>query len=287
MLNYVRRSFPRLVGSLRNVVKDFPLHDHEPCKRERCLIDDLSDAELSDAELKELNRLLPWKCFTTDNLGRRFGNPAWAGKRTVPENIPDPRIQLMHDYFDLSDKVVLEVGCFEGVHTIGIGDFAKAVIAIDARIENVVKTIVRCAAYGRHPSVSLYNIETQPPDVTRLNADVMHHMGVLYHLKNPVEHLLSVGSYIRTGITLDTHYCSPDQAGSTYEHGERRYRYKKFRESGHRDPFSGVYDHAKWLLLDDIVGLLAESGFADCRIVETRAERFGPRVLLFARRETG
>jgi tRNA (mo5U34)-methyltransferase len=190
----------------------------------------------------------------------------------------------MHDYFDLSDKRVLEVGCFEGVHTIGLGDFAREVCAVDARMENVVKTIVRCAIYGRHPSVFMYDLETQTPDVKRLEADLVHHVGVLYHLKNPVAHLLSIGSYIRTGIMLDSHYCYPDQADSTYEHDGRHYRYMRYRESGRQDPFSGVHDHAKWLLLEDIIGLLAQSGFIDCLIVETRQEQNGPRVLLFARR---
>lgn len=279
MLSLVRRLITQLQAPARKPLKDFPLHGFEPCRRQPCLIDDLSDGELV-----ELNALLPWKCFTTDNHGRRFGNPAWAGKRTAPETMPDRRIRLMHERFDLSNKKVLEVGCFEGAHTIGIGDFAKEVVAVDSRVENVTKTIVRCAAYGRHPLVTLRDIDRGPFEGGQFEADVMHHVGVLYHLKDPVTHLLSLGSYVGAGIMLDTHYSEDENADSVYEVRGRRYRYWRYREWGHSDPFSGMYDHSKWLRLEDIQSLLRQAGFVRCEVVERRAEPGGPRVLLLAER---
>src|SRR3954447_10521375 len=68
---------------------------------------------LGTEDLARLNGLLPWRSFTVDSEGRPFGNVAWRGKRVRPERIPDPRIELFHGHFDLSDKHVLEVGCFE------------------------------------------------------------------------------------------------------------------------------------------------------------------------------
>src|SRR3712207_89997 len=50
---------------------------------------------LSDADLQELNAMLDWKSFVADRHGRRFGNIAWAGKRTDPQAIPDARIVLL------------------------------------------------------------------------------------------------------------------------------------------------------------------------------------------------
>ncbi|MGH8603524.1 MAG: hypothetical protein ACREXR_12355, partial [Gammaproteobacteria bacterium] len=47
---------------------------------------------LSDENLQALNALLPWKCFTVDSKGRRFGDRAWPGKRETPQPVPDPRI---------------------------------------------------------------------------------------------------------------------------------------------------------------------------------------------------
>ena len=75
---------------------------------------------LSDDDLAVVNDLLPWQCFTVDARGRRLGTRAWAGKREEPQALPDPRITLMGDRWPLAGRTVLEVGCFEGVHTIGL-----------------------------------------------------------------------------------------------------------------------------------------------------------------------
>lgn len=239
---------------------------------------------LSDDDVNALNRLLPWHCFTVDSKGRRFGDAAWEGKRCNSQIIPDPRIVLMNKEFDLSNKRVLEIGCFEGVHTIGLLHFAGKVMAIDSRIENVVKTIVRCAFFGYSPTVFKCDIEDALVDYSALSADVMHHVGVLYHLKSPVQHLRSLKSYIRDGIMLDTHYALEHEADMVHEVDGAEYRYKKYQESGYADPFSGMYDHAKWLRLEDIIQILKDSGFSNINVLETRQERNGPRVLLTARR---
>jgi hypothetical protein len=237
---------------------------------------------LTDDDLRELNSLLRWQCFTADSRGRRFGDAAWKGKRCEPQAIPDRRVALMHEKLNLSNKHVLEVGCFEGVHTIGLGLYAGRVTAIDSRIENVVKTIVRCAFFDHHPTVFKCNLE-EVTDFEPLRADLLHHVGVLYHLKDPVKHLLDLGQYIKEGIMLDTHYCLDSEATDSYEAGGKVYRYKRYQEGGKKEVFSGMYDHAKWLRLDDIKELLSKSGFSEIRLLETRQERNGPRVLLIAK----
>ena len=63
-------------------------------------------------DLALVNRLLPWQCFTTDGLGRRVGDRAWAGKREEPQPIPDRRIGLMDARWSLRGRSVLELGCF-------------------------------------------------------------------------------------------------------------------------------------------------------------------------------
>ena len=239
---------------------------------------------LSDTDLQELNNLLSWNCFTVDINGRRFGNAAWLGKRNEPQAVPDRRILLMNERFKLADKHILEVGCFEGVHTVGLCRFAQKVTAVDTRIENVVKTIVRCAFYDVHPQVFKWNIEQAEGRPESLTADIAHHVGVLYHLKNPVHHLSTLGQFVRKAVMLDTHYALDHEATETSEINGKAYRYKRFLESGHSDTFSGEYDHSKWLRLDDIVGTLRCSGFDEVEIVETRSERNGPRVLMFAER---
>jgi 2-polyprenyl-3-methyl-5-hydroxy-6-metoxy-1,4-benzoquinol methylase len=125
----------------------------------------------------------------TDSAGRRFGNAAWAGKRNTPQQIPDPRIVHLDTLFDLSTKSVLEVGCFEGVHTIALAQRAAQVHAIDSRVENVVKTLVRTNLFGHHPVVWLCDLKKAEHLARLPKVDVMHHVGVLYHLKDPVQQL--------------------------------------------------------------------------------------------------
>ena len=240
---------------------------------------------LDDADLETLNELLPWHCFTVDRRGRPLGRPAWSGKRDAPEPIPDRRVGLFDTRFGLRDRHVLEVGCFEGIHTIALCDRAGRVTAVDGRIENVVKTIVRCSMFGRHPTVLTCDLER--PEAARqwLEADLCHHVGVLYHLSDPVRHLRQLGTWIGRGLMLDTHYSEPESAEDSYEVDGERFRFKRFGER-RADPFSGMESHAKWLTLDDITGVLRASGFDAVEIVERREERNGPRVLLFAEKTT-
>jgi len=242
---------------------------------------------LSDEDLLKLNELLDWQCFTADSHGRRFGSAAWQGKRAEPQVIPDRRIVLLNEHFNLSDKHVLEIGCFEGIHTIGLAQYASRVTAVDARIENVVKTIVRCAFFGCTPRVLKCDVEVEPLPIEWLSSDVLHHVGVLYHLKDPVKHLLKLGQFIRIGLMLDTHYALDHEAVEGFELNGKTYRYKRFQESGDADPFSGVYDHAKWLRLDDVIATLKHAGFSEVNVIETRVERNGPRALIMAARPEG
>jgi tRNA (mo5U34)-methyltransferase len=245
-------------------------------------VSELTD-RLSDDDLHRLNDLLPWRCFTVDAQGRPLGGTAWRGKRDRPEQIPDRRIELFHERFDLSDKHVLEVGCFEGIHTIALCRLAERVTAVDARVENVAKTIVRCAFFDVKPRVAVCDVETAEEDEL-LHANLCHHLGVLYHLDDPVTHLRRLGTWISRGVMLDTHYAADKDATEEYTVGGERFRFRRYREGGRRDVFSGVRPSSKWLRLDDIEALLRSAGFGTVEIVEKRDERNGPRVLLFAER---
>jgi len=223
-------------------------------------------------------------CFTADSRGRRFGDMAWASKRDVPQRIPDERIVELDRLFGLGTKSVLEVGCFEGVHTIALAQLCPNVHAIDSRVENVVKTIVRTNFFGQKPTVTVCDLENEA-DFARLpNVDVLHHVGVLYHIKDPVAHLLRLGSIVRDGLLLDTHYATEDMTNAELERNGRKFRYFKYAEGGRDEVFSGMYDHAKWLLLADIRIILYDMGFTDIRIHKDEIQRNGPRVTLFAGR---
>jgi 2-polyprenyl-3-methyl-5-hydroxy-6-metoxy-1,4-benzoquinol methylase len=239
---------------------------------------------LTDDDLERLNELLPWRCFTVDRDGRPFGGAAWRGKRVAPEVIPDRRIALLHERFDLSNKHVLEIGCFEGIHTIALCRLADRVTAIDARVENVVKTVVRCAFFDERPRVFVHDVEGEEADDDLMRSDVCHHVGVLYHLEDPITHLRHLGRWISRGLMLDTHYAREEDATDEYQVDGERFRFRTYKELGRGDVFSGMRPVSKWIRLDDIEGVLRDGGFDRVEIVETREERNGPRALLFAER---
>jgi 2-polyprenyl-3-methyl-5-hydroxy-6-metoxy-1,4-benzoquinol methylase len=239
---------------------------------------------LADADLHRLNELLPWRCFIVDSHGRPFGGVAWRGKRVTPEPIPDRRIRLFHERFDLSDKQVLEIGCFEGIHTVSLCRRAAGVTAVDARVENVVKTVVRCAFFDERPRVVTFDVEGGEDGDELLHADLCHHVGVLYHLEDPVTHIRRLGTWISQGLMVDTHYARDADAKDEYAVGGERFRFRRYKEIGRGDVFSGMRPTSKWLRLDDIADLLRSAGFQTVDIVEMREERNGPRVLLFAER---
>lgn len=284
MLHALRNMLTRVTSAigrrLPRLTQPAPLLGYTEHRHEILHVDPLSDEDLA-----RLNELLPWKAFTVDRHGRRFGGVAWRGKRDRPQPVPDRRALLLNERFGLADKHVLEFGCFEGIHTVGLMRLAAQVTAVDGRIENVAKTIVRTALYGYHPRVFVHDVEQVPASYAMLQADVLHHVGVLYHLRDPVRHLQEIGRYVRSGVMLDTHYALDEEARQVYEVDGREFRYKQFQEQGRADVFSGLGASSKWLPLDVITALLRQTGFGEIDIVETRQERNGPRVLLIASRQ--
>lgn len=258
---------------------DLPLHGWGNAEVATPLLDALTDLELA-----ELNAILPWNCFTTDGAGRRFGAAARAGKRDEPQPLPDPRIVALNARFPLSQASVLEIGCFEGVHTAALCGFARQVTAVDGRVENVVKTIVRTAMLGLDPHVFVCDVE-DPAHAARLpEADAVHHVGVLYHLKDPAAHLAEIARRTRRVLMLDTHVARPEEATSTLTSDGKTFRCRRYQEFGRADVFSGMYAYSMWLLPEDIEAILKQAGLPSVTVVERRDERNGARVLLYASR---
>lgn len=240
---------------------------------------------LSDERLEELNAVLPWHAFVVDSNGRRFGNQASAMKRNKPGSLPDPRIQMLNGYVPLAGKSVLEIGCFEGIHTTALAQFGADVWGCDARIVNIAKSAVRCAFFQVQARFFVWDAEEPLPADQQRNWDVLHHVGVLYHLLNPVGHLQDIAPRIGSAIMLDTHVAEEGMALQDGETGGFGYRYQERREGGYECVFSGTKPVARWLHLDDLTALLRQQGFGRIRELALRAERNGPRVHIIAQRD--
>ena len=235
---------------------------------------------ISNEQLSDFNLLLPWSAVTPDEDGRNVGRP-WANhKRSTVSPLPEKRHRLFDAVLPLAGRHVLEVGCFEGIHTLSLIDFGARVTAVDARMENILKTLCRLWIYGRTADVVLWNLELAAPATAPDAWDVLHHIGVLYHLTDPVGHLNTLLARTREAVLLDTHIAQ-DVASTdgVYASGERYFTFSERPTSG---PFAGMEDHAKWLVLEDLVELLRRNGFGRVEVVNDRQERNGRRICLFA-----
>ena len=240
--------------------------------------------QIPDDEVLRLNELLPWASFNVDLDGRIIGKPYSADKRHDPQVIPDRRIQELDKRIGLKGKTVLEAGCFEGHHTTALCDYGAEVYAFDGRVENVIKTLSRCALFGFFPKVFYWDLEEAGPEFLPQNFDVFHHIGVLYHLSDTLAHLQKTLKSVSGVLLLDTHVAGKAETLEIAECDGFEYKYSSFKESGREPPFAGLTPYAKWIALSDLTRFIERQGFSRVQVTEFREERNGDRVLITAMR---
>jgi hypothetical protein len=235
---------------------------------------------LSDKQLSDFQEVLPWSTAMRLPDGRVLGNP---GKRGTVSELHDFRVNLLAERFGEGRISVLELGSHEGIHTVRLARIAREVVAIEVRPQNVVCALARLFVHDVHNArLLLGDVRELTPDIGRF--DVLFHVGVLYHLDNPVEHLHRVAPLAET-LLLDTHYGVPGGRLPRFDVEWEGARYEAYRydEGGWRDPFSGVASTSAWLGKDALLEALRDTGFVDIEIVDDRSERNGERLTLLAR----
>jgi len=238
------------------------------------------NVDLTAELVEEANKAFDWHAATELPNGLMLGR-MFEHKRSRPQTIPDKRIVSLNSLIGLRDKSVLEIGCFEGIHTIGLRTFTDNVTAIDLRPANVFKALARLSLHGADAKVFVADCEKLDASFGRF--DVVFHFGVLYHLMQPVEHLHAVG---RLGDTLylDTHVAVADAEMTRETINGREYAYTLANEGGWADPFSGKDASSKHLALESLQAAISSAGFTAQRLLNYRLERNGPRVLIIASR---
>jgi len=234
----------------------------------------------TDEQLAEFQAAHPWKTARPLPDGRVVGE----GKGQHVQVPKDARVELVRERLGEGLRV-LEIGACEGQHTVLLAKFCKEVCALEIRPRNVVGALIRQLLWG------VRNVQNLVMDARELDPelgefDLVFHAGVLYHLSNPVEHLLSVGRFGKA-LLLDTHYATADltkmKAASVAWQG-KTYATRQFNESGWADAFSGVESQSHWLYKDDLLQLVRDAGFAEIEVYRDVVERNGPRIGLLARR---
>lgn len=178
-----------------------------------------------------------------------------GGHVEFPET--DHRLRYLLENFPCEKLSAIEFGCWHGWHTVQLARRFAHVSAIDVRPENIAKTLLRLHLLG------IKNVDVILGDVEDLHfkADVLVHVGVLYHLFNPVAHLHRVLPNCNI-LCLDTHINRPNLKRSVEVYNGVAYHGGVYNEHGWADPLSGVQETSFWLDEAELKRVLFDLGFA-------------------------
>ena len=160
-----------------------------------------SPAELTEDALSRLEAQLksfrPWRKGPYQLFGISIDSEwrsDWKWNRLAPHIAP------------LAQRLVLDVGCGNGYHCWRmLGAKAKMVIGIDPLLLNVMQFNIVRKLYGEAPVYVLpFSIEDLPARLQLF--DSVFSMGVLYHRRSPIDHLLQLKALLRKGgeLVLET-----------------------------------------------------------------------------------
>jgi len=210
-------------------------------------VDEISGVE-REALARQLQCLHPW----------RKGPYRLFGVTVDTEWRSDLKWERLKDVISpLSRRLVLDVGCGNGYHCwrmLGAG--AKAVIGIDPLLLNVVQFLFIKKQFGTAPLYVLPLAMQAIPSELKM-FDTVFSMGVLYHRRSPLDHLLELKSSLRPGGELVLETLVVDGDANTVLLPENRYA--KMRNV--------------WFLpsTDALMGWLKRLGFTSIRLVDTTA----------------
>jgi tRNA (mo5U34)-methyltransferase len=206
---------------------------------------------------------------------------------------PDKGVEKLNKLLPLDGMSVLEMGCFEGHHTVSLVMHAADVWAIDGRIENVIKTLVRVwgAGYEKRATVNCIDLEkgSLQEQIRALGRDdgfdLIHHRGVLYHLSDPVNHINECSMVCKKHLYLHTQIATDEMAKDESTLNKKSYQVYRYKEPESAfSPFAGITQNALWLTKSSLLDLLKDVGFNKVSVISEVQERNGPRIELLCSR---
>ena len=205
---------------------------------------DLSSKQHTDL-LEQLKHFHPWRKGPYDIFGTQI-ETEWHS---------DWKWDRLKDHISpLKNRLVLDVGCGNGYHCWRmLGDEARMVVGVDPLLLNVMQFHVIRRLIGEKPIYVLpIGIEHIPDDIKAF--DTVFSMGVLYHRRSPIDHLLELKSCLRSGgeLVLETLVIDGKKGECLMPEG----RYAKMRNV--------------WFLpsCDTLVSWMERCGFKNCRVID-------------------
>jgi len=203
------------------------------------------DSEQQIDLLEQLKAFHPWRKGPYDIFGVHIDTEwrsDWKWDRLKQEISP------------LDNRFVLDVGCGNGYHCwrmLGAG--AKMVVGVDPLLLNVIQFQVMRKMYGEAPVYVLPIGLEKVPAETKI-FDTVFSMGVLYHRRSPIDHLLELKDCLRPGgeLVLETLVIEGKDGEALMPPG----RYAKMRNV--------------WFLpsCDTLISWLKRCGFKNCRVID-------------------
>ena len=227
-----------------------------------------------------------------------------ANKNYTPPNLSYLRTQDGEDYrikyvaysLDLRDQRVLEMGPFEGRHSVLIEKMgARENIAIEAREENYAKCLRIKEKYGLSKTTyyklnieDMYNHRVDPPFNGKF--DLLFCLGLFYHLPDPGR---ALDWFITQSdaLFLGTHYVESRviHLYDSFEEGVLSYKGHSYKgrwytEGGLKDALSGMSHHSFWLYEEDLIRMLNRSGYKSVYVLGKDYQYERPHITLLAKK---
>lgn len=222
---------------------------------------------------------IPWKTSVLHMANKHYAPAKLVHWRT--EFGDDYRIKYITHFIDVRGKNVLELGPYEGQHTIILEKMgAKKITSLEGRAENLEKCLRIKKKYRlENTEFILKNIEDLYEGHDKLKSrqqyDLVFCFGLLYHLPDPVKALswmkkqgkqLLLGTQYVEESDL-SYYQSSDFQPFTYTSGRKKYRGMKHQEGGLIDTASGMSAYSVWLYESELVKALTAAGYKKIHIL--------------------
>ncbi|KAF3981168.1 MAG: tRNA 5-methoxyuridine(34)/uridine 5-oxyacetic acid(34) synthase CmoB [Methylococcales symbiont of Hymedesmia sp. n. MRB-2018] len=203
------------------------------------------DSKTHSLLLEQLKSFHPWRKGPYDLFGIKIDTEwrsDWKWDR------------LKDSIASLNNRLVLDVGCANGYHCwrmLGVG--ARMVVGVEPLLLNVLQFQLTRLLHGEAPIYVLpIGLEQIP---TKLNAfDSVFSMGVLYHRRSPIDHLLALKDCLRPGgeLVLETLVIEGGLGEMLLPKG----RYAKMRNV--------------WFLpsCETLISWMERCGFKSCRVID-------------------